>query len=127
MAAVAAGLHRLPQASVEHQRDVRLREWSQYTNWQSEAPQIFSRARAPVAAARTNGLATAGPPTPAELVAGYHAGFLAAATLCLLGLLAALRLPRPAQAAPVSVPRPGGGRRGPARRRTRSPRGRAAR
>ncbi len=81
---------------------------------------------ATVAAARTNGLAGDGPPTPVELVAGYHAGFLAAATLCLLGLLAALRLPRPAQAAPVSVARPGGGRRVPARRRARSPRGRAA-
>jgi MFS family permease len=82
---------------------------------------------ATVAAARTNGLAGDGPPTPVELVAGYHAGFLAAATLCLLGLLAALRLPRPAQAVPVSVPRPGEGRLGPARRRARSPRGRAAR
>ncbi|HEV2892273.1 MAG TPA: MFS transporter, partial [Actinomycetota bacterium] len=82
---------------------------------------------ATVAAARTNGLAGDGSPTPAELVAGYHAGFLAAATLCLLGLLAALRLPRPALAAPVSVPRPGGGRPVPARRRARSLRGRAAR
>jgi hypothetical protein len=48
-----------------------------------------------VAAARTNGLAADGPPTPADLATGYHAGYLAAATLCLLGLLAALRLPRP--------------------------------
>jgi MFS family permease len=50
---------------------------------------------ATVAAARTSALAGDGRPGPAELVAGYHAGFLTAATLCLLGLLAALRLPRP--------------------------------
>jgi MFS family permease len=49
---------------------------------------------ATVAAARTSTLAGAGPPGPAELVAGYRAGFLTAATLCLLGLLAALQLPR---------------------------------
>ena len=47
-----------------------------------------------MAAARTSTLAGAGPPGPAELVAGYRAGFLTAATLCLLGLLAALQLPR---------------------------------
>ncbi|MDF2740934.1 MAG: drug resistance transporter, EmrB/QacA subfamily, partial [Actinomycetia bacterium] len=79
---------------------------------------------ATVAAARSGSLAGGAPPTPAELAAGYQAGFLAAAILCLLGLVAALHLPRPA---PVSVPRPGGGRPGPARRRTRCPRGRAGR
>ena len=79
---------------------------------------------ATAAAARSASLAGGAPPTPAELAAGYQAGFLAAATLCLLGLVAALHLPRPA---PVSVPTPGGGRPGPARRRTRCPRGRAGR
>jgi hypothetical protein len=49
------------------------------------------------AAARSNGLAGGAEPTPAALVSGYQAGFLAAATLCLLGLVAALRLPRPAR------------------------------
>ena len=52
---------------------------------------------ATVAAARSNGLAGGAEPTPAALVFGYQAGFLAAATLCLLGLVAALRLPRPAR------------------------------
>jgi hypothetical protein len=78
---------------------------------------------ATVAAARTGGLAAGGSATVADLVAGFHAGFLAAATLCLLGLLAALRLPRRALTAQTV----GGGRPGPARRRTRSPRDRAAR
>ena len=83
---------------------------------------------ATVAAARTNALAGGGPAGAQALTAGFHAGFLTAATLCLLGLLAALRLPRPAAArAPVSVPTPGEGRPGPVRRRTRCPRGPAAR
>jgi MFS family permease len=78
---------------------------------------------ATVAAARTSGLAGSAPPTPEALVAGFHAGFVAAATLCLLGLLAALRLPRTAGQGPLTAPTPGGGRPGLARRRTRSPRG----
>ena len=41
-----------------------------------------------MAAACSGALAGGRPPGPAELVAGYHAGFLTAATLCLLGLLA---------------------------------------
>jgi MFS family permease len=81
---------------------------------------------ATVAAARGNALVGGGPATPEALSAGYQAGFLAAAALCLLGLVAALRLPRPARR-PVSVPTPDGGRPVPARRRTRSPRDRAAR
>jgi MFS family permease len=49
---------------------------------------------ATVAAARSGGLAGGRPPGPAELVTGYHAGFLTAAALCLLGLLALRWLPR---------------------------------
>ena len=45
-----------------------------------------------MAATVTGALAGDRPPGPAELVAGYHAGFLTAATLCVLGLLAALRV-----------------------------------
>jgi predicted MFS family arabinose efflux permease len=64
---------------------------------------------ATVAAARTAALTADGAaPAPAALVAGFHAGYLAAATLCLLGLLASLRLPDPAP--PVSAPRPDAGR-----------------
>jgi hypothetical protein len=57
---------------------------------------------ATVAAARTSSLASHGgdAPNPTALVAGFEAGFLVAAALCLLGVLAALRLRTPGHGAP---------------------------
>jgi MFS family permease len=57
---------------------------------------------ATAAAARTAAVAGDAAPDPSALVAGFHAGYLVAAALCLLGALAALRLPDPAPA-PAAV------------------------
>jgi hypothetical protein len=82
---------------------------------------------ATVAAARTGALA-GGPPGPEALAAGFRAGFLAAAALCLLGLAAVLRLPAD-RGRRAQHPRPGqvlGGRRMPHRVGPPGPSGRSS-
>jgi MFS family permease len=72
---------------------------------------------ATVAAARTDALAGPGgdAPSSSALVAGFRAGFLLAAALCLLGAVAALRLHASSQATP-GAPVPSRTRASPAER-----------